>query len=247
LSLWGRRGLLVGELLVVLPALAGDAEPLDLPSAPLGDEVVLDAVTLLLATEEVPLPPGVAGTLDGELHAVDDELESLTLTEHPCKLTGLAGRQLLFMTERRVEERGEVVNPHSLACGWPITEEQALHRLDGVEPETDQHEDQLVRCARQASPAATATTSAAQPPGVPAIQSGLPSLLEGRKELPKAAALRPVSVLKSRGCFAILSCWIMGVSPLAVVPALCHDGSIPDRVYLRIGNYIVLYNTCHLQ
>jgi len=43
------RSLLVGEFLIVLLALAGGAQPLDLPSAPVGDEVVLDAMTLLLA------------------------------------------------------------------------------------------------------------------------------------------------------------------------------------------------------
>ena len=57
-------------------ALAGGAEPLDLPGAPLDDEVVLDAVALLLATVELPLLLGIFGTLDGALHSVDDETEA---------------------------------------------------------------------------------------------------------------------------------------------------------------------------
>ena len=56
-------------------ALAGGAEPLDLPGAPLDDEVVLDAVALLLAAVELPLPLGIFGTLDGALDSVDDETE----------------------------------------------------------------------------------------------------------------------------------------------------------------------------
>jgi hypothetical protein len=61
----------------VFLAHAGGAEPLDLPGAPVNDEVVLDAVALLLAAVELPLPLGILGTLDGALHSVDDELESL--------------------------------------------------------------------------------------------------------------------------------------------------------------------------
>ena len=55
------RSLLVGEFLIVLLALAGGAQPLDLPSAPVGDEVVLDAMTLLLAVVELSLPLGILG------------------------------------------------------------------------------------------------------------------------------------------------------------------------------------------
>jgi hypothetical protein len=65
------------ESACVFLALAGGAESLDLPGAPLDDEVVLDAVALLLAAVELPLPLGILGTLDGALHSVDDELESL--------------------------------------------------------------------------------------------------------------------------------------------------------------------------
>ena len=43
------QSLLVSEFFVVFFALAGGAEPLDLPGAPVDDEVVLDAVALLLA------------------------------------------------------------------------------------------------------------------------------------------------------------------------------------------------------
>ena len=45
-------------------ALAGGAEPLDLPGAPLDDEVVLDAVALLLAAVELPLPLGISYVLN---------------------------------------------------------------------------------------------------------------------------------------------------------------------------------------
>jgi hypothetical protein len=69
------QSLLVSESFVVFLALAGGAEPLDLPGAPLDDEVVLDAVALLLAAVELPLPLGIFGTLDGALHSVDDETE----------------------------------------------------------------------------------------------------------------------------------------------------------------------------
>ena len=56
------------------------------------------------------------------------------------------------MAQRRVEDRGEPVNP--LAGLWlPHPEEQALHRLDGIEPEMDQDEHQPVRRARPAAPA----------------------------------------------------------------------------------------------
>ena len=54
---------------------AGGAEPLDLPGAPVDDEVVLDAVALLLAAVELSLPLGILGALDGALHSVDDETE----------------------------------------------------------------------------------------------------------------------------------------------------------------------------
>ena len=47
----------------------------------------------------------------------------------------------------------------------------------------------------------------------------------------KPSVLRSVSVLNVRGWRAILSWLIMGASPLAVVPILCHDGSITNRVY----------------
>ena len=46
-------------------ALAGGAEPLDLPGAPVADEVVLDAVALLLAAVELPLPLGISYVLNG--------------------------------------------------------------------------------------------------------------------------------------------------------------------------------------
>ena len=62
-------------------ALAGGAEPLDLPGAPVDDEVVLDAVALLLAAVELPLPLGILGALDGALHSIDDELESLAFAQ----------------------------------------------------------------------------------------------------------------------------------------------------------------------
>ena len=61
----------------MLLALAGGAEPLDLLGAPVNDEVVLDAVALLLAAVELSLPLGILGTLDGARHSVNDELESL--------------------------------------------------------------------------------------------------------------------------------------------------------------------------
>ena len=47
-------------------ALAGGAEFLDLAGAPpLDDEVVLDAVVLLLAAVELPLPLGISYVLNG--------------------------------------------------------------------------------------------------------------------------------------------------------------------------------------
>ena len=45
-------------------ALVGGAEPLDLPGAPLDDEAVLDAVALLLAAVELPLPLGISYVLN---------------------------------------------------------------------------------------------------------------------------------------------------------------------------------------
>ena len=71
----GKREPARQRIFVVFLALAGGAEPLDLPGAPLDDEVVLDAVTLLLAAVELSLPFGIFGTLDGALHSVDDETE----------------------------------------------------------------------------------------------------------------------------------------------------------------------------
>ncbi len=46
-------------------ALAGGAEPLDLPGASVNDEVVLDAVALLLAAVEWSLPLGISYVLNG--------------------------------------------------------------------------------------------------------------------------------------------------------------------------------------
>jgi hypothetical protein len=57
--------LLVSELFVVFLAFAGGAEPLDLPGAPLDNEVVLDTVALLLAAVELPLPLGISYVLNG--------------------------------------------------------------------------------------------------------------------------------------------------------------------------------------
>ncbi len=88
-------------------ALAGGAEP----RAPLDDEVVLDAVTLLLAAVELSLPLGILGTLDGALHSVNDELESLAFAQHRLEVAGLAGWELLLVSERCIEERGQTVNP----------------------------------------------------------------------------------------------------------------------------------------
>ena len=53
------------ESACVFLALAGGAEALDLPGAPVNDEVVLDAVALLLAAVELPLPLGVSYVLNG--------------------------------------------------------------------------------------------------------------------------------------------------------------------------------------
>ena len=76
---------------VVFLALAGGAEPLDLPGVPVDDEVVLDAVALLLAAVELSLPLGILGTLDGALHSIDDELEPLAFAQHRLEVAGLAG------------------------------------------------------------------------------------------------------------------------------------------------------------
>ena len=86
------------------PILGGQvsAEPLDLPSAPVDDEVVLDAVALLLAAVELPLPLGILGALDGALHSVDDGLESLAFAQHRLEVAGLAGWELLLVTECRM-------------------------------------------------------------------------------------------------------------------------------------------------
>ena len=121
------QSLLVSEFFVVFLALAGGAEPLDLPGAPVDDEVVLDAVALLLAAVELPLPLGILGTLDGALHSVDDELESLAFAQHRLEVAGLAGWELLLVAECRIEERGQTVNPLvGLRLAHP--EEQTLHR-----------------------------------------------------------------------------------------------------------------------
>ena len=80
-------------------ALAGGAEPLDLPGAPVNDEVVLAAV-------ELSLPLGILGVLDGALHSIDDELESLAFAQHRLEVAGLAGWELLLVAERRIEARG---------------------------------------------------------------------------------------------------------------------------------------------
>ena len=54
------------------------------------------------------------------------------------------------MAERRIEERGQTVNPLvGLRLAHP--EEQTLHRLDGVESEIDQDEHEPV-CGPPASP-----------------------------------------------------------------------------------------------
>ena len=43
---------------------------------------------------------------------------------------------MLLVAERRIEERGQTVNPLvGLRLAHP--EEQTLHRLDGIEPEID--------------------------------------------------------------------------------------------------------------
>jgi hypothetical protein len=179
----------------VFLALAGGAEPLDLPGAPLDDEVVLDAVALLLAAVELSLPLGILGALDGALHSVDDELESLAFAQHRLEVAGLAGWELLLVTERRIEERGQTVNPLvGLRLAHP--EEQTLHRLDGVEPEIDQDEHESVcgppgppcglRPRRRRRPASRRSRSASQAPSK-----------DGRICL-KPSVLRPVSVLNMR-------------------------------------------------
>jgi len=105
------QSLLVSESFVVFLALAGGAEPLDLPGAPVDDEVVLDAVALLLAAVDLPLPLWILGTLDGALHSVNDELESLAFAQHRLEVAGLSGWELLLVVERCIEERGQTVNP----------------------------------------------------------------------------------------------------------------------------------------
>ena len=166
-------------------ALAGGAEPLDLPGAPVDDEVVLDAVALLLAAVELPLPLGILGTLDGALHSVDDELESLAFAQHRLEVAGLAGWELLLVAERRIEERGQTVNPLvGLRLAHP--EEQTLHRLDGVEPEIDQDEHESVCGPPEPSLAASTPAPETKAPSVPTVQICLPGLLEGRKNLLEA-------------------------------------------------------------
>ena len=50
--------------------------------------------------------------------------------------THLHPRELMLVAERRIEERGQMVNPLvGLRLAHP--EEQTLHRLDGIEPEID--------------------------------------------------------------------------------------------------------------
>jgi hypothetical protein len=166
----------------VFLALAGGAEPLDLPSAPVNDEVVLDAVALRLAAVELPLLLGILGTLDGALHSVDDELESLACAQHRLEVAGLAGWELLLVAECRIEERGQTVNPLvGLRLAHP--EEQTLHRLDGVEPEIDQDEHESV-CGPPEPPLAASTPETeTKAPSVPTVQICLPGLLEGRKNL----------------------------------------------------------------
>ena len=200
-------------------ALAGGAEPLDLPGAPVNDEVVLDAVALLLAAVELSLPLGILGTLDGALHSVDDELESLAFAQQRLEVAGLAGWELLLVAECRIEKRGQTVNPLvGLRLAHP--EEQTLHRLDGVEPEIHQDEHEPVcgppdpplrpppRPRRRRRPASRRSRSASQA-----------SSKDGRICL-KPSVLRPVSVLNMRWWREILAWLIILGLPVLVVPAV---------------------------
>jgi hypothetical protein len=65
LSLWGSAEPARQRVFCRVSALVGGAEPLDLLGAPLDDEAVLDAVALLLAAVELPLPLGISYVLNG--------------------------------------------------------------------------------------------------------------------------------------------------------------------------------------
>ena len=100
----------------------------------------------------------------GALDPVDEELQSLALAQHLIKVAGLAGGKLLLAAQRRVQDWGEAVNPLvRLRLAHP--EEQPLHRLDGVAPETHQDEHQLARRVRQ--PPLAPTAAPARRPGGP--------------------------------------------------------------------------------
>jgi len=81
------------------------------------------------------------------------------------------------------------------------------------------------------------------------VQNFSQSLMTGvTKSVRFLPSITPFAVVRGTttrgGCVrrwrAILSGRIMGVSPLAVVPTLCHDGSITDRVYSKFVRFVVL-------
>ena len=58
----------------MFPALAGDAQPLDFHGAPVGDDVILEGVPILLAVVAVLIGAEDLGTLDEALYLVYDGL-----------------------------------------------------------------------------------------------------------------------------------------------------------------------------
>ena len=98
----------------------------DLPGAPVDDEVVLDAVALLLAAVELPLPLGILGALDGALHSIDDELESLAFAQHRLEVAGLAGWELLLALWQTLSgvESNEVHSAHLAATGSQVVQQR---------------------------------------------------------------------------------------------------------------------------
>lgn len=148
----------------------------------MSDHYILYRVPFLPPAVIISLPLAIFRPLNWPFSSVQNELQFGTRLQNLLKGGRLPGRKLHFIPQRRIENRGQPVNP-IVGLRLPKAEQKTQHLLGRVQPEIHKDEEQLVLQGTQNRFPASASAPLARriPPGIRFIQCLFVRLLESRK------------------------------------------------------------------